>query len=140
MCEILRFEVFWTSYERIIVRLPALRATRRKRTGMKRLNQKQFLRSVKKKISLDAKMSEPVQPSGKITTRQAVLKELRVQSPLTVSQLVDQTNRARSTIKKYIDELELNGFVIVERRIGRNGNVVKIASRGLADPGQGDLF
>ena len=123
-----------------IVRLPTLRATRRKCTGMKRLNQKQFLRSVKKNISVDAKASEPEQPSRKMTTRQAVLKELRVQSPLTVSQLVDQTNRARSTIKKYVDELELNGYVAVERHIGRNGSVVSIAQRGLVDPGQGDLF
>jgi DNA-binding MarR family transcriptional regulator len=123
-----------------IVRLPTLRATRRKCTGMKRLNQKQFLRGVTKRIALNVKEDKPEKSRAKKKARQAILEELRVCSPLTLADLVEQTNHARSTIRNNVNELEREGYVTVERQIGRNGNVVSIAARGLVDPGQGDLF
>ena len=81
-----------------------------------------------------------MQSRGKMAGRKALIEELRAGSPLTLADLAERTNRARSTIQMYVDALEQEGYVTVDRHRGRKGSVVKIAKRGLAEPGQGDLF
>ena len=107
----------------------------------KRLSLKNFPSDLWKKLGVDIKTKDDRTKSrGKRAGREAVLKELRVGSPLTLADIVDRTNRPRTTIQRYVDALEKEGRVVVDRHFGPKGSVVKIASRGLVDPGQGDLF
>jgi transcriptional regulator with PAS, ATPase and Fis domain len=104
-----------------------------KDTDAKRLNHKFFPDDLKEKLGLHGQSSSPVKSRFQGITRDVVLSELRVRSPLSVTELVENTSRARTTIQKYVNILEREGFVIVERRIGRTGSLVSIGRRGLEE-------